>query len=92
MFMQLFLSKVHPACYNIANDIKPRSNSKKTAKHADDCSKAVFWGCRMIYEKCINCSYNNVDKSIRLLDRKKTNFVNTGKNSCKKELLKDLSS
>ena len=30
MFMQLdFASKVHPACHNIANDIKPGSNSKR---------------------------------------------------------------
>ena len=41
MFMQLFFSKVHPACHNIANGIKPGSNSKTTGKHAVDCSKAV---------------------------------------------------
>ena len=37
------LAKVHPACQNIANGIKLGSNSKKTDKHAADCSKAVFW-------------------------------------------------
>ena len=34
MFMQMVFSKVHPACHNIANGIKPGSNSKKTDKHA----------------------------------------------------------
>ena len=37
MFMQLFFSKVHPACHNIVNGIKPGSYSKKTDKHAADC-------------------------------------------------------
>ena len=69
MFMQQFFSKVHPACHNIANGIKPGCNSKKTDKHAADCSLAVCWGV-MIYVRCINCSYNNVDKGIRLLDEK----------------------
>ena len=50
------------------------SNSKKTDKHAADCSKAVC----VIYVRCINCSYNNVAKGIRLLD-KKAIFVYTGK-------------
>ena len=31
-----FFSKVHPACRNIANGIKPGSNTKKTDKHAED--------------------------------------------------------
>ena len=50
MVMQLFFSKVDPACHHIANDIKPGSNSKKTDKHAVDCSKAVSWGvkCSML--------------------------------------------
>ena len=39
-------SKVHPACHNIVNSIKPGSNSKKTDKHAVDCSKAVCWGVK----------------------------------------------
>ena len=39
--MQMVFSKVHPACHNIANGIKPGSNSKKTDSHAADCSKAV---------------------------------------------------
>ena len=42
MFMQLVLSKFHPACHNIVNGIKPGSDSRKTDKHAVDCSKAVF--------------------------------------------------
>ena len=37
----VFFSKVHPACHNIVNRIKPGSNSKKTEKHAAHCSKAV---------------------------------------------------
>ena len=39
-------SKVHPACHNITNGIKSGSNSKKTDKHAADCSKAVCWGVK----------------------------------------------
>ena len=75
--MQLVFSKVHPACHSIVNGIKPGSNSKKTDKHAADCSKAV-----LIYVRCISCSYNNVTKSIRLLD-KKAILVYTGKFSRK---------
>ena len=41
--MQMFFSKVYPACHSIVNGIKPGSNSKETNKHAVDCSKAVFW-------------------------------------------------
>ena len=40
----VFFLKVHPAFHNIANGMKPRSNSKKTDKHAANCSKAVCWG------------------------------------------------
>ena len=36
-----FLKFTQRACHNIANGIKPGSNSKKTYKHAADCSKAV---------------------------------------------------
>ena len=39
-------------------------------------------GRKVIYVRCINCSYNNVAKVIRLLD-KKAIFVDTGKASCK---------
>ena len=47
MFVQLFFfSKVHPACNNIANGIKPGSNSKKTDKDAADYSKAVCLGVK----------------------------------------------
>ena len=46
-------------------------------------------GRKVIYVRCINCSYNNVAKGVRLLD-KKAIFVYTGK-SCKLELLKDTS-
>ena len=40
-------SKVHPACHNIANGIKPGSDSRKNDKHAVDCSKAVCLGVKL---------------------------------------------
>ena len=39
-------SKVHLACHNIVNGIKPGSDSRKTDKHSVDCSKAVCWGVK----------------------------------------------
>ena len=42
----VFFSKVHPACHNIVNGFKPGRDSKKTDKHAVDCSKAVCWGVK----------------------------------------------
>ena len=39
--MQMVFSKVHPACHSNVNGIKSGGNSKKTDKHAADCSKAV---------------------------------------------------
>ena len=39
-------SKVHPACHNIVNGIKPGGNSKKTDTHAAYCLKAVCWGLK----------------------------------------------
>ena len=68
MFMKIFFSKTNPPCHNIANGIKPGSNSNTTDTHAADCSKAVWWG--VIYVRCINCSYNDMAKCIRLLDKK----------------------
>ena len=51
--------------------ISSQENSQKTDKHAADCSKAVcMLGRKVIYVRCINCSYNNVAKSIRLLIKK----------------------
>ena len=47
-------------------------------------------GRKVIYVRCINCSYNEVAKGISLLD-KKAFFVYTGKILCKLELLKDIS-
>ena len=32
---------------------------------------AMCIGCKVIYVRCINCSYNNVAKDIRLLDKKR---------------------
>ena len=76
-------SRIHPACHNIVNSIKPGSDSRKTDKHAVDCSKAVCWGITVkFYVRCIKCSYNNVAKGICLLD-KNAFFVYTGKISCK---------
>ena len=63
---------------SIVNGIKPGRNSKKTDKHAADCSKAVCLGRILIYVRCTSCSYNNVAKIIRLLD-KKAILVYTGK-------------
>ena len=80
--MQMVFSEVDPACHSIVNGIKPGSNSKKTDKHAADCSKAVCLGRKVIYVRCISCSYNNVAKSICLLD-KKAILVYTRKFSCK---------
>ena len=40
------LSKVHSMFHNIANGIRPGCHSKKTDKHAADCSKAVCWGVK----------------------------------------------
>ena len=90
MFIHNVFSKVHPRCHNIASGIKSGCNSWKTDKHAADCSKAVCWGCKVIYMRCINCSYDNMAKDIRLLD-KKAFFVYTGKISYKLELLKAIS-
>ena len=42
----VFFSKVRPVCHNIENGIKPGSDSKRTDKHAADCSKAVCWGVK----------------------------------------------
>ena len=42
----VFSSKFPSACHNIANGIKPGSDSKKTDKHASNCSKAVCWGVK----------------------------------------------
>ena len=44
--MQMVFSKVHPLCQGIVNGIKPGNNSKKTDKHAADCSIAVCRGLK----------------------------------------------
>ena len=44
--MQMVFSKVHPACHNIVNGIKPGRNAIKTDKNAADCSKVVCWGVK----------------------------------------------
>ena len=80
--MQMVFSKFHPVCHNIVNGIKPGSDSRKTDKHAENCSKVVCWWRKVMYGRCINCSYNNVAKGISLRD-KKAIFVYTGIISCK---------
>ena len=70
-------------CHNIAKDIKPGVDSKTT----DIAHCGLLKSC-MLGRRCINCSYNNVAKGIRLLDKK---IVYTGNISCKLELLKDVS-
>ena len=40
-------SKIHPACHNTGNGIKPGSYPKMTDKHAVDFSKAVCWGVNL---------------------------------------------
>ena len=42
----VFFSKVHPACHNIVNGIKPGSDSKNTDQHAVYISKDVCWGVK----------------------------------------------
>ena len=71
----MVFSKVYPACHRIVNGIKPVSSSKKTDKFAGDCSKAVCLGLKVTYVRCISCSYNNVPKSICLLDKKQFMFI-----------------
>ena len=74
----VLFSEVHPACHNIVNGIIPRSNSKNIDKHA---AQKLYLGCKVIYVRCISCSYNNQAKGIHLLD-KKVVLVYTGKFSC----------
>ena len=80
--MQMVFSKVHPACHSIVNGFKPGNNSKKTDKHAAGLLKSCMLGRKVIYVRCISFLYNNVTKSIRLLD-KKAILVYTGIFSCK---------
>ena len=70
MFIQLFFSKVHPACHDIANGIKPGSNSKRLISML-----RCMLGRKVIYVRCINCSYKTVAKSICLLDNKTFLFI-----------------
>ena len=67
--MQLLFSKIHTACHNIANGIKPGSSSKKTDEHAANFSKAACLGRKVIYVGCIICSFNNGARGICLFDK-----------------------
>ena len=81
MIMQMVFSEVFPACHDIANGIKPGSNSKKTEKHAADGPKSCMLGLKVIYVRSINCSISIVAIGISLLDKKAIFY--TGKISCK---------
>ena len=83
--MQMVFSKIYPAFHSIVNGIKPGSNSKKTDKHARGLLKSCMLRRKVIYMRCIRCSYSNVAKSIRLLD-KKAIFVYAGKTSCMEDI------
>ena len=58
-----FSSKIHPACHSDANGIKPGSNQKMTDKNAAEL------GRNLIPVRCKNRSYNNITRSIGLLDK-----------------------
>ena len=73
IFCKCFFSKVHTASHNITNCIKPDGNSKTTVKHAVDCR--CMLGHKVINARCINCSYNNMVKGFRLLDKKPFLFI-----------------
>ena len=69
------------SCHGDAHGIKPGSNQ-------NDCyTQNCMLGRKVICVRCINCSYNNIAKVIRFLD-KMAIFVYTGKFSYKLELLK----
>ena len=61
---------------------KTRNDSKTSDKHAADCSKSGALVRKVINVRCIKCSYSNIPKSIRLLN-KIVIFVYIGKNSHK---------
>ena len=75
------VSNVHPACHNIANGIKPGSYSKRLINMLRIAQKLyVCWGRKVIYVRCINCSYNNVAKGIRLLENAKLKSQSASRN------------
>ena len=67
-------SKVHQACHNIVMI----SNQEVTIARLI----SILWiaqklcvGIKVIYVRCIKCSYNNEAKGIRLLDKKNIFFI-----------------
>ena len=70
MLMQMVFSKVHLACPYIANGIK---RGRLISMLPID--QKLYVGAKMIYVRCINCSYKNVAKDIPLLDKKKHFFL-----------------
>ena len=66
--------------------------TKMTDKHAAEYSKDVWWGCKLICVSCRNCSYNNIAKSIGLLDKIAifdcTGIFHTSKSFCDRRPLK----
>ena len=65
-------------CHNIENGIKPGSNSKSDRYACCRLLKSCMLGHKVINVRCINRSYNNMAKGIRLLDTKSI-FVYSGK-------------
>ena len=63
MFIQLFFSNVRPILQTV-------SSQEVTLKACCGLLKSCMLGRKVIYVRCINCSYINVAKGIRLLDKK----------------------
>ena len=56
------------ACHNIINGINQEVTLKRLISMLTIAQKLYVWR-KVIYVRCINCSYNNVAKGIRLLDK-----------------------
>ena len=61
--------QIHLACHNDANRIKPGSNLKMTDVHAVGYSKDLAFEHKLIFLRCMNCSYNNIARTITLPDK-----------------------
>ena len=78
MFIQMVFSKVHPEFHNIVNGIKPGRNTKRLLSMLH-LLKSCTLERKVLYVRCINCSYNHVARVIGLLDKKR-NFCFYRKN------------
>ena len=75
MFMQMVFSKVHPVCVSILHKgIKPGITRKRLISMLP-IAQSYMLGRKVIYVRCINCSYNNAAKGIRLLIKKQFLFI-----------------